>query len=85
MELSPIKELYTADPRFKVGYDQLLASADTPVEAGPVLGPQREVRALTSRAVESILVTLADVSQTLAATARQSDLLLANWAATVGG
>ena len=85
VELSPIKELYTADPRFKVGYDQLLASADTPVEAGPVLGPQREVRALTSQAVESILNTLPDVSQTLAATARQSDLLIANWAAALGG
>ena len=46
-ELAPIKDVYASDPRFEVGYDQLLAAADTPVEAGPVLGPQREVRILT--------------------------------------
>jgi sn-glycerol 3-phosphate transport system substrate-binding protein len=84
-ELPPIKDLYTADPRFKVGYDQLLAAAETPVEAGPVLGPQREVRILTSNAVESILVGRSDVTQTLAGAARQADLLIANWASSVGG
>ena len=66
VDLPPIKDLYTTDPRFKVGFDQLLAAADTPVEAGPVLGPQREVRILTSQAVEAILVGQADVAQTLA-------------------
>jgi sn-glycerol 3-phosphate transport system substrate-binding protein len=85
VDLPPIKDVYAADPRFKVGYDQLLASADTPVEAGPVLGPQREVRILTSQAVEAILVGQADVAQTLAATARQSDLLIAQWTSSVGG
>jgi sn-glycerol 3-phosphate transport system substrate-binding protein len=84
-ELPPIKDVYTADPRFKVGYDQLLAAADTPVEAGPVLGPQREVRILTANAVESILVGRSDVAQTLTGAARQSDLLIANWASSVGG
>ena len=84
-ELAPIKDVYASDPRFEVGYDQLLAAADTPVEAGPVLGPQREVRILTSNAVESILVGRADVTQALAAAARQSDLLIANWASSVGG
>ena len=50
-----------------------------------MLGPQREVRILTSNAVESILVGRADVTQALAAAARQSDLLIANWASSVGG
>jgi sn-glycerol 3-phosphate transport system substrate-binding protein len=85
VDLPPIKDLYAADPRFKVGYDQLLAAADTPVEAGPVLGPQREVRILTSQAVEAILVGQADVAQTLTATARQADLLIAQWTSSVGG
>ena len=85
VELAPIKDVYAADPRFKVGYDQVLAAADTPVEAGPVLGPQREVRILTSNAVEAILAGGADVTQTLAATARQSDLLIAQWTSSVGG
>ena len=43
------------------------------------------MRILTSNAVESILVGRADVTQTLAAAARQSDLLIANWASSVGG
>jgi sn-glycerol 3-phosphate transport system substrate-binding protein len=85
VDLPPIKELYTTDPRFKVGFDQLLAAADTPVEAGPVLGPQREVRILTSQAVEAILVGQADVAQTLAQTAQQADRLIAQWTSSVGG
>ncbi|HEY8094421.1 MAG TPA: ABC transporter substrate-binding protein, partial [Acidimicrobiales bacterium] len=85
VDLPPIKDVYTADPRFKVGFDQLLAAAETPVEAGPVLGPQREVRILTSQAVEAILVGQADVAQTLASTAHQSDLLIAQWTAAVDG
>jgi sn-glycerol 3-phosphate transport system substrate-binding protein len=83
-DLPPLEGVYSTDPRFKVGYDQLLAAADTPVEAGPVLGPQREVRILTANAVESILVGGSDVAQTLAGAARQADLLIANWASTVG-
>jgi sn-glycerol 3-phosphate transport system substrate-binding protein len=83
-DLPPIKDVYTADPRYKVAYDQLNAAADTPVEAGPVLGPQREVRILTSRAVEAILTERADVSQTLTSTARQADLLIAQWTSAVG-
>jgi sn-glycerol 3-phosphate transport system substrate-binding protein len=85
VDLPPIKDTYAADPRFKVGYDQLLASADTPAEAGPVLGPQREVRTLTSQAVEAILIGQADVAQTLAATAQKADLLIAQWTSSVGG
>jgi len=83
--LPPIKDIYVADPRYKVAYDQLLAAADTPEEAGPVLGPQREVRILTSRAVEAILDQRADVQQTLTSTARQADLLIAQWTASLRG
>jgi hypothetical protein len=50
-----------------------------------VLGPQREVRILTSNAVESILVGRSDVAQTLQGAARQADLLIANWASSGGG
>ena len=85
VDLPPIKDVYAADPRFKVGFDQLLAAAETPVEAGPVLGPQREVRIVTSQAVEAILVGQADVAQALAAAAHQSDLLIAQWTTAIGG
>ena len=84
VDLSPIKEAYTADPRFAVGYQQLLATGDTPAEAGPVLGPQREVRILTSQAVEAILVGQADVATTLATTAQKADLLIAQWTSSAG-
>jgi sn-glycerol 3-phosphate transport system substrate-binding protein len=84
VDLPPIKDVYLVDPRYKVAYDQLNAAADTPVQAGPVLGPQREIRNLTSRAVEAILIQHADVSQTLSNAARQSDLLIAQWNATQG-
>ena len=50
-----------------------------------MLGPQREVRILTSQAVEAILVGQADVAQTLAATAQKADLLIAEWTSSVGG
>jgi len=83
--LNPIKAVYTADPRFKVAYEQLNAAADTPVEAGPVLGPQREVRIVTSNAVEAILVGRADVQRTLTAAAARSNLLIAQWKSSVGG
>ncbi len=85
VDLAPIKDIYTSDPRYKVAYDQLNAASDTPEEAGPILGPQREVRILTSRAVEAVLVQQADVQQTLTATARQADLLIAQWTSSLGG
>ena len=84
VDLPPIKDVYVVDPRYKVAYDQLNAAADTPVEAGPVLGPQREVRNVTAQAVEAILIQHADVTQTLDAAARQSDLLLAQWKVSQG-
>jgi sn-glycerol 3-phosphate transport system substrate-binding protein len=84
VDLPPLKDTYLTDPRFKVAYDQLLAAADTPVQAGPVLGPQREVRVITSHAVEDVLTHGADVKQTLDAAARQSDLLIAQWTKVEG-
>jgi len=84
IDLNPIKSVYAADPRYKVAYDQLNAAADTPVEAGPVLGPQREVRLITSNAVEAILVARANVQSTLTSAARRSDLLIAQWKSTIG-
>jgi sn-glycerol 3-phosphate transport system substrate-binding protein len=85
VDLPPIKTLYVTDPRFKVAYTQLNVAADTPEEAGPILGPQREVRILTSRAVEAILVQRADVKSQLTSTARQSNLLIAQWTSSLGG
>jgi hypothetical protein len=54
LALEPLATKYVDDPRFRVAYDQLLASTDDPSAAGPVLGPQREVRSVTARAVAEI-------------------------------
>lgn len=53
-ELDPLASLYEADPRFRVAYDQLVKDPTGPAQFGPILGPQREVRAETAGAVAEI-------------------------------
>ena len=44
LELEPVASTYAEDPRYRVAYDQLIGSPDTPALQGPILGPQRDVR-----------------------------------------
>jgi sn-glycerol 3-phosphate transport system substrate-binding protein len=78
LELDPLAETYTTDPRFKVPFDQLIGSTDDPAALGPVLGPQREVRTVTARAVAAIF-NGADVQQSLTDAATQSNALIADY------
>lgn len=55
LDLDPIATTYAVDPRFSVPYDQLLAPVPDLSAFSPVLGPQREVRVITARAVASII------------------------------
>jgi sn-glycerol 3-phosphate transport system substrate-binding protein len=80
VELEPLATKYADDPRFAVAYEQLLASADDPASLGPVLGPQREVRDVTARAVAEIF-NGGNVADALTRAADQSDLLIADYAA----
>jgi len=80
LELEPLATTYTADPRFRVAYDQLLAGEPGPASVGPVLGPLREVRAVTAGAVASIFGG-ADVQQSLSAAAAQANALIADYTA----
>jgi sn-glycerol 3-phosphate transport system substrate-binding protein len=80
LELEPLASTYAADPRFRVPYDQLLAGGDGPADLGPVLGPLREVRTVTSGAVASIFAG-ADVQTSLTAAAAQANALIADYAA----
>lgn len=80
LEIDPIAATYLADPRFKVAYDQLLQSADDPSSVGAVLGPQREVRTLSARAIAEILQG-GDVVETLKKAASQANALLADYVA----
>lgn len=83
-DLDPIKSLYAADPRFKVAYDQLLTGAENLATAGPVLGPQRQVRAVTAKAMDAILDG-ADVGTTLQSAAAEADALLEDYRKRSGG
>ena len=79
LALDPIKSTYTTDPRFKVAYDSIKAAPpDEPTALGPVLGPMREVRAVTAIATASIF-NGADVASTLAEAAQQADALITDY------
>ena len=80
LELDPIAAKYVDDPRFKVAYDQLLQSSDDPASVGAVLGPQREIRTLTARAIAAVLQG-ADVLESLQQAANQANALLADYIA----
>jgi sn-glycerol 3-phosphate transport system substrate-binding protein len=76
--LDPIKSLFVSDPRFKVAYDQLAAGAVTPATAGPVLGPQSQVRSETAKAMDSIFGG-GDVKAALDTAANNADALIADY------
>jgi sn-glycerol 3-phosphate transport system substrate-binding protein len=78
LDLDPIASAYRDDPRYRVAYDQLVGSPDQPALLGPLLGPQREIRIVTARAVAEILDG-GDVQPALADAAAQSDALIADY------
>ena len=80
LDLEPVASVYEQDPRFRVAYDQLVGSPDDPALQGPILGPQREVRTVTARAVGEIFAG-ADVQESLAAAAALANALLADYGA----
>jgi sn-glycerol 3-phosphate transport system substrate-binding protein len=81
LEIEPALSVYRDDPRFRVAYDQLVKSPDSPALQGPILGPQREIRSITASAVADIL-TGGDVQAALSAAAAQSNDLLASYNAS---
>jgi sn-glycerol 3-phosphate transport system substrate-binding protein len=83
LEQAPIKDLYTSDPRFAVAYQQLNSGAVTPATAGPVLGPQNEVRQATSEAMQAIFDG-ADVKTALDTAAQKADAQIADYANRTG-
>jgi sn-glycerol 3-phosphate transport system substrate-binding protein len=80
LDVEPALSKYASDPRFRVAYDQLIATPDDPALQGPILGPQREVRGVTARAVAEIF-NGGDVQTALSAAATQANLLIADYAA----
>ena len=82
--LDPLKSTYTNDPRFRVAYDSLVATPDEPTAVGPLLGPQRDVRVLTSRAMATVLDG-GDPQAALTDAATRANQLLADYQAQQGG
>lgn len=78
LDLDPLATTYVDDPRFKVAYDQLVGSPDVPTMRGPILGPQREVRVVTARAVAEILDG-GDIQTALTDAATQANALIADY------
>jgi sn-glycerol 3-phosphate transport system substrate-binding protein len=78
LDLEPLTTTYVDDPRFKVAYDQLIGSSDVPTMRGPILGPQREVRVVTARAVAEILDG-GDVQTALTDAATAADALITEY------
>lgn len=78
IELDPLATTWIDDPRFKVAYDQLVSTPDVPTMRGPILGPQREVRVITARAVAETLEG-GDPQAALAEAARQANALIADY------
>lgn len=79
-EVEPLATTYADDPRFRVAYDSLVNTPDEPTSVGPLLGPQREIRVLTSNALAAVLQG-ADVAAELTNAAAQANSLIAQYAA----
>ncbi len=84
LEREPIRSTYERDPRFRVAFDQLGDDVDDASANGPVIGPLREIRVVTARAVQEVL-TGADPAGALANSASQANALIADYNARVGG
>jgi sn-glycerol 3-phosphate transport system substrate-binding protein len=81
--LEPLASTYANDPRFRVAYDNLLNTSNDPWNVAPLMGPQREIRTLTSQALAAVLQG-ADPATALADAATKANGLLANYAALQG-
>ena len=78
LDVEPAASAYQNDPRYRVAYDQLVKTTDSPASLGPILGPQREIRSITANAVAEIF-NGGDVQAALTNAAEQSNALLANY------
>lgn len=78
LDVEPLATKYEEDPRFEVPYLQLLSGVNDDTANAPVLGPQREVRSETSRAMAAIFAG-ADPQTALTDAADASNLLIASY------
>lgn len=78
IDVDPLASTYAADPRFKVAYDQVLANVADAAYLGPIAGPMRELRIVSSHLIDAVL-SGADVQTEVTAAARQADSIIADY------
>jgi sn-glycerol 3-phosphate transport system substrate-binding protein len=78
VDIEPLASTYRDDPRFKVPFDQLASGSDEVTANSPVLGPQREVRVETARAVAAVFGG-ADPQTELTRAAQASNALITSY------
>lgn len=79
VDLDPLRTKYADDPRFAVAYEQLTSGDPDDVAAySPALGPLRQVRAETAKAVATVF-NGGDAATALAAAAATSDALIRSY------
>ena len=78
LEFEPAMSTFEDDPRYRVAYDSLAASAET-AGTGPLLGPHRQVRTELANAVAAIM-TGSDVQASLDGAATLAEAYLADYA-----
>jgi sn-glycerol 3-phosphate transport system substrate-binding protein len=78
LDLEPARSKYSTDPRYRVAYDQLIGTTDDLSKQSPILGPMREVREVTARAVAEIFGG-GDVQTSLSNAAAQANALIADY------
>ena len=79
LDVDPIKTTYVEDGRFKVAFDQFASTpSDVQTAIGPLLGPQREIRVLTAKALAEIF-NGGDVQAALDTAKADADALLSDY------
>lgn len=71
-------------PFFRIALDQLLNSNNSLANAGGLIGPSAEVRALLVRAIQSVVDQGVEPAEALAAAKQQADAILSDYNSIIG-
>ena len=78
VDLEPLASTYVDDPRYRVAFEQIVSSDADVTSLAPALGPLRQVRAETAKAVANVFGG-GDVAAALTSAADAADALIASY------
>lgn len=81
---SAVRSLWSANPGYKVAYEQLLAGANTPAADGAVIGPYTQVRTAELNAEQSMFQSGVTPSKALGSATTQIDQIMTQYDARIG-